>query len=706
MDTIFNIPGIGRFSDLFRSTMMPLGILAVVVLMVIPLPPVALDVFFATNIMIGLLVLMLALHTFRPLDFSSFPTILLVATVLRLALNVASTRVVLSEGQNGPGAAGRVIEAFGEFVIGGNFAVGIFVFIILIIINLIVITKGAGRVSEVSARFTLDSMPGKQMAIDADINAGVLTPEEALKKREELGKETDFYSAMDGATKFVKGDAIAAVLILAINIIGGLAIGIGQHGLPASVAAETYILLSVGDGLAAAIPSLLLSIGTAIIVTRVSAGRDMAEQVAEEISISKAWFPVAGVLGLLGLIPGMPNILFFCFALGAAAIGVIISAKARRQTIDLDSQTIAVDDPPDERAVEISDISDNSAISVILSFSLLDLISGEDGAPLATRIATVRKELSKEIGFVIPQVRITDDLSLPQDKYRIKIGQIILGEDTVYMGKKLALPSPESIEKLDGISVKDPAFGMVSTWIDSDQQVEAEADNHVVVDPDAIIATHLSSIIKSNAHEILGQDDVQILLENLSKSAPHLVESVIPKVISLGNLTSVLKQLLRDRIPVTDLRKILEHISNIQSKGLSNEEIAETLRPALVELLIQQMVPINEALPVVVFDSEIEQLLISAANQFDAEVLMLDTNMAEGIVTEVNNALETQANIGKKGVVVTHAVVRKKLMNFLGIHINDVIVLGVNEIPYRRQLEVIATIGNKESVPENEEELG
>jgi flagellar biosynthesis protein FlhA len=663
-------------------------------------------VFFATNIMIGLLVLMLALHTFRPLDFSSFPTILLVATVLRLALNVASTRVVLSEGQNGPGAAGRVIEAFGEFVIGGNFVVGIFVFTILIIINLIVITKGAGRVSEVSARFTLDSMPGKQMAIDADINAGVLTPEEALKKREELGKETDFYSAMDGATKFVKGDAIAAVLILAINIIGGLAIGIGQHGLPVSVAAETYILLSIGDGLAAAIPSLLLSIGTAIIVTRVSAGRDMAEQVADEISISRAWFPVAGVLGLLGLIPGMPNILFFSFGIGAGIVGLILANRARQQPLDLDAKTLAVEDPKDERTVEIGDIADNAAISVILSFSLLDLISGEDGAPLATRIATVRKELSKEIGFVIPQVRITDDLSLPQDKYRIKIGQIILGEDTVYLGKKLALPSPESAEKLSGISVKDPAFGMESTWIDSDQQVEAEADNHVVVDPDAIIATHLSSIIKNNAFEILGQDDVQILLDNLAKSAPNLVESIIPKIITLTNLTSVLKKLLQDRIPITDLRKILEHISNVQSKGLSNEEIAETLRPSLVELLIQQIVPVNEALPVIVFDSEIEQLLISAANQFDADVLMLDSNMAEGIVTEVNNALEIQANRGRKGVVVTHAAVRKKLMNFLGIHINDVIVLGVNEIPYRRQLEVIATIGNKENTPEQEEPLG
>jgi flagellar biosynthesis protein FlhA len=702
MEALYSIPGLGRLNGLFKNTLLPLGILAVVILMVIPLPPIALDVFFATNIMIGLLVLMLALHTFRPLDFSSFPTILLVATVLRLALNVASTRVVLSEGQNGPGAAGRVIEAFGEFVIGGNFVVGIFVFTILIIINLIVITKGAGRVSEVSARFTLDSMPGKQMAIDADINAGVLTPEEALKKREELGKETDFYSAMDGATKFVKGDAIAAVLILAINIIGGLAIGIGQHGLPVSVAAETYILLSIGDGLAAAIPSLLLSIGTAIIVTRVSAGRDMAEQVADEISISRAWFPVAGVLGLLGLIPGMPNILFFSFGIGAGIVGLILANRARQQPLDLDAKTLAVEDPKDERTVEIGDIADNAAISVILSFSLLDLISGEDGAPLATRIATVRKELSKEIGFVIPQVRITDDLSLPQDKYRIKVGQIILGEDTVYLGKKLALPSPESAEKLSGISVKDPAFGMESTWIDSDQQVEAEADNHVVVDPDAIIATHLSSIIKNNAFEILGQDDVQILLDNLAKSAPNLVESIIPKIITLTNLTSVLKKLLQDRIPITDLRKILEHISNVQSKGLSNEEIAETLRPSLVELLIQQIVPVNEALPVIVFDSEIEQLLISAANQFDADVLMLDSSMAEGIVTEVNNALEIQANRGRKGVVVTHAAVRKKLMNFLGIHINDVIVLGVNEIPYRRQLEVIATIGNKENTPEQE----
>ena len=680
--------------------MLPLGILMVVILMIIPLPTTVLDIFFAGNILIGLLVLMLALHTFRPLDFSSFPTVLLIATVLRLALNVASTRIVLSEGQNGPGAAGKVIEAFGEFVVAGNFVVGIFVFVILVIINLVVITKGAGRVSEVSARFTLDAMPGKQMAIDADINAGVITPEQAKERREELSRETDFYSAMDGASKFVKGDAIAGLLILVINVVGGLAIGVGQHNLPFNVAAENYVLLSVGDGLAAQVPSLLLSIATAIIVTRVSAGRDMAEQVTNEMSISRAWFPAAGVLLLLGIVPGMPNTLFFIFGGVALLIAVYVSYRARTGALDVES--VSVDEEEEEQntaSLRVEDVKDNSAISINLSYTLLDLVDDEDGGPLVERVTSVRKELSSSLGFVIPQVRISDDINLPQNAYRIKVGQTIVGEDTIYLDRKLALPAPTSKIKFDGIDVKDPAFGMDSTWIRPDQQVEAETDDYVIVDPDAIIATHLSQIIKNFAHELIGQDDVQALLDNLETTSPNLVNSLIPKLVALPTLTTVLRRLLMDKIPISDLKKILEALPELVNRGLSTEEMAEALRPDLVELLIQQIVPINNPLPVVIFDTTMEEILIAAGNQSDSETLMLETTMAEQLVRQVSGALEKLTSEGRQGIVVTAAVLRKKLMNFMKIHIPDIIVLGINELPYTRKLDVAATIGEDTEAP-------
>ncbi|MDG2189717.1 MAG: flagellar biosynthesis protein FlhA, partial [Paracoccaceae bacterium] len=511
---------------------MPLGILVIVAMMVLPLPTFLLDVFFSFNILLALLVLMIAIHSFRPLDFSSFPTLLLVATVLRLALNVASTRIVLANGHTGTDAAGQVIEAFGSFVIAGNFVVGIFVFAILVIINLVVITKGAGRVSEVTARFTLDSMPGKQMAIDADLNAGILTPEEATERRNEVAREADFYGSMDGASKFVKGDAVAGILILAINILGGITIGVAQYSLSLGEAASLYTILSIGDGLVAQIPSLLLSIGTAIIVTRVSSSGSMSEHIGGQISIPQAWYPVAVVIGIMGLVPGMPSVLFLSLAAITGMIGFMISRYAgRAETPDMIDSFADEEYEEDNSTVSAEQITDNSRISVVLSYPLIALVEDEVNGPLVTRIAGVRKDISKSLGFVIPSVRIKDDLNLEPNFYQIKIGQRIVAEDKVYPGRLLTIPTGDSAIALEGEKVIEPTFGLEAYWITEQQRTLAEARGYVVVEPEAVITTQLSKVIEQNAHELIGQDELKQVIDRLAEASPSLVESVVPKLV-------------------------------------------------------------------------------------------------------------------------------------------------------------------------------
>ncbi len=514
--------GLDNLRQIASGAIMPLGILALVAMMVLPLPVFLLDTFFVSNILVSLLILMVAMHTQRPLDFSSFPSLLLIATVLRLGLNVASTRIVLSEGHNGADAAGKVIEAFGEFVISGNYAVGIFVFIILIIINLVVVTKGAGRVSEVSARFTLDAMPGKQMAIDADLNAGILTNEEAKARREEIAEEADFYGAMDGASKFVKGDAIASILILVINIVGGLIIGLAQHDLPIEVAAQNYVLLSIGDGLVAQIPSLLLAISTAIIVTRVSATHDMAENIGKQVSLSRAWIPVAAVLLLIGFIPGMPNFMFLVAALVAGGAGYWSYTREQEE-----AESAALPDAEEEEEaapdqIDLSEVADNSPISIQLGYGLIDMVEEDGSGALTTRITGIRRQVSRALGFVIPAVRIRDDLTIDANNYRIRVGQTIVGEDKIYADRKLAIPGDDARVRIEGIEVKDPSFGMDAIWIPAQNEAEAESNGYVVVNPESVLATHLSQLLHKYAGQLIGQDDVQSLLDNLAESAPSL----------------------------------------------------------------------------------------------------------------------------------------------------------------------------------------
>ena len=686
--------------EMIGGAILPVGILVLVAMMVLPLPSFLLDGFFVLNILLSLLILMVAMHSYRPLDFSSFPNLLLIATILRLALNVASTRIVLSDGHTGSDAAGQVIKAFGAFVVAGNYTVGIFVFIILVIINLVVITKGAGRVSEVSARFTLDAMPGKQMAIDADLNAGLLTPEEAIVRRRDITDEADFYGSMDGASKFVKGDAVAGLLILAINIIGGLVIGVVQHDMPVAEAAQTYILLSIGDGLVAQIPSLLLSIATAIIVTRVSSTHDMAEHIGRQVNLSRAWIPTAAVIAVLGLVPGMPNKLFMAFAIAAGAAAFFAKRNEDRAAEAPDEAEDVTTPDTGGDIITLEDVTDYSDVSLQLGYGLISLVDEDRAGPLVSRITGIRREVSKGLGFVVPSVRIRDDLSLGPNQYRIRIGQTIVGEDIVYPDRKLALPGAGSVIELEGIKVRDPSFGVEAIWIRPSQEGQADANDYVVIEPISVIATHMSQLLTKHASELIGQDDVQGLLDNLSQRNPQLVQSIVPKLVPLHVLTEVLRTLLVERIPISDLRRILEGLAGIAGRVKAPAEMAEALRPSLAPLLIQQVTKLGEVMPVITLSPDFEQLMIRSVRQSGDEGLALDGNLAETLLRSLNETSETLAAEGRPSILVVAPLIRRHMAEFIRAHVPQIIILGFTELPENRKVEVVATIGSLESLPQ------
>ena len=692
-----------NFLSLIRTFSIPLGIIILITMMVIPLSPWLLDLLLTSNLLISLLVLMVALQAFRPLDFSSFPTVLLFATVLRLGLNVASTRVILKNGHSGTDSAGSIIEAFGEFVMSGSYAVGLFVFAILVIINLIVITKGAGRVSEVAARFTLDAMPGKQMAIDADLNAGILTSEEAKERRKEIAKEGEFYGAMDGAAKFVKGDAIAGILILIINIIGGLIIGTTQHDLSLSESAETYILLTVGDGLVAQIPSLLLAMATATIVTRISSDNDdLAGQISNQMGLSKAWVPVSAVLLLFGLVPGMPNTLFL---IGSLLSG-IIAWYTSKQSDDSDTK-LNQEDTNEENPgkIDMDEVSDNSSISLDLGYGLISMVDSNDkksAGPLISKITGIRKQVSKDLGFIIPNVRVRDDLSLEANAYQIKIGHTIVAEDLIYADRKLAMPGNETQMKIQGIKVKDPSFGLEAYWIEKHMVAKAESQHYMVVEPEAVIGTHLNQVLLKYAGELLSQDDVQSLLDNLSKVNPQLVQSVVPKLVPLHHLTLILRNLLVERVPISDLKKILEALSNLSEKKLSPDELSEAVRPVISSLLIQKISNVKDALNIVTFNPDFEQMLISMAKKSSSEGLLIDPSLAKEMIQSIIEIGEKFSADNNSLVIVTSPIIRKDLSILLRQHVEDVVVLSFTELPENKRVKVIATVGEKLSTSDKE----
>lgn len=680
------------------GSLLPVGILALVGMLVLPLPVILLDMFFVFNITISLLILMVALHTHRPLDFSSFPNLLLLATVLRLGLNVASTRIVLSEGHNGADAAGKVIQAFGEFIVAGNYAVGLFVFAILVIINLVVITKGAGRVSEVSARFTLDAMPGKQMAIDADLNAGVLTPEEATDRRADVSKEADFYGSMDGASKFVKGDAIAGILILAINVIGGLIIGIAQHDLNVTQAAEFYVLLSIGDGLVAQIPSLLLSIATAIIVTRVSSSENMSEHIKRQVNLSAAWLPTSLVMLALGLVPGMPNILF----IGFAAITGIFAWNSRRNEVSaLSGEVIAEggEDLTEEVEFGLVDVKDASKISVNIGYGLVPLVDEGKADNLVPKVTRLRKEISKALGFIVPGVRIRDDLNLEASQYQIKIGQKIVADDLIYADKKLAIASDSTNLELSGLKVKEPAFGVDAYWIDKELQADAEAKGYVIVEPDDVLTTHLNQIINSYASDLLGQEEVQELLDNLKVSYPNLVDTVVPKVMPLNQVTSVMKCILEEGVPISDLRLILESLSSMNIQKMDSDDIAERIRPKLVPLLIQKLLKFKDTIPLITFSPELEQMILTTVRQNpDEKMLLIEGTLAKKILSNLNEASEQFNSEGKPVFLIVAPQIRKHVARFVRSQLPSINVLSFLELPEDRSVEIAFTVGGLDAI--------
>ena len=686
----------------FINSLLPFGIIALVAMLVLPLPIALLDTFFVLNITLSLLILMVAMHTQRPLDFSSFPNLLLIATVLRLGLNVASTRIVLKEGHTGPDAAGKVIEAFGEFIVSGNYAVGIFVFSILVIINLVVITKGAGRVSEVSARFTLDALPGKQMAIDADLNAGILTPEEAKLRREEVTKEADFYGSMDGASKFVKGDAIAGILILLVNIIGGLIIGLVQHDLPISQAAESYLLLSIGDGLVAQIPSLLLSIATAIIVTRVSSAQNMSEHITKQVNLSAAWLPTSLVILALGLVPGMPNQLFIVFAFIAAAFGYFSRKREIAGENELETSDGAKDDE-DSSEFDVNSVKDSSKVSLNIGYGLVSLVSKDNEDSLVPSITKLRREISKKLGFVVPGIRIRDDVELEPSQYQIKIGEKIVADDIIYYDKILAIPGEDVTVELVGLKVTEPSFGVEAYWIEPALVNDAKSKGYVTVDPTSVLITHVGQILNNFAADLIGQDEVQDLLDNLEGTHPSLVQSVVPKIVPLHQLTSLLQNLLSESVPISDLQVILTELSSLNIQKMSNEDISEAIRPKLIPLLIQKLTKFKDTLPLITLAPDLEQMILTAVRQNPEEkMLLLDGNLAKQILQNLNEATEKLSREGKAIFLIVAPQIRRHVAHFIKSQLSAVNVLSFTELPENRSVEIVYTVGGTDPKSEVE----
>ncbi len=667
---------------------LPAAMLILVALMVIPVSPIILDISFVANIMISLLVLMVALQASKPLDFSAFPTVLLLATLFRLSLNVASTRVVLVHGHEGTASAGHVIEAFGQVLIGGDYVVGLFVFFVLMIINLVVITKGAGRVSEVSARFTLDALPGKQMAIDADLNAGLLTPDEAKARRQEVATEADFYGSMDGASKFVKGDAVAGLLILFVNIVGGLILGMFSHGLSFSDAGSTYVTLAIGDALVAQIPALLLSIAAAAIVTRVASPHDLSGQIGSQFASPHVWMAVGGVLFVLGLVPAMPQMLI----LPAAAIAGGIGWQLRKSAAAAETAPPPAAPAPDPHHIEWADVSETSPCQLEIGYALVALVDERKGAPLMTRITGIRRQLSKELGFVVPAVKVTDDLSLPGNVYRIAIAGVIVGEDEVFPNEMLALDSGDLVTKVTGRPCKDPTFGLDALWIPKSAQNDAIAAGYTVVDPATVVATHLNNSIVASATDLFGIDDAQALIDTLKTLYPQLAQS-LTQGYPLPRVAALCKAMLIERVPLRDFRKIAEAMVSLGSLQLGDADLVEAVRQRIGALIVQTIVPSRMPLPVVTFSPEIEVLLNQAVRANPGAEWPFEHGMAMKIVEQIGEAVEPLLLSTRSFALVASPLCRSALSRLVRATFPDVAVISYLEIPANKATEIVATIG-------------
>jgi flagellar biosynthesis protein FlhA len=675
-----------------KGAILPLAILMLVGLMIVPVPSIVLDIGFITNIMISLAVLMVALNAEKPLDFSAFPTVLLFATLLRLALNVASTRVVLVDGHTGANAAGHVIESFGHFLIGGDYAVGLFVFGILMIINLVVITKGAGRVSEVSARFTLDALPGKQMAIDADLNAGLITPEEAKARRQEVATEADFYGSMDGASKFVKGDAVAGVMILVINIIGGLVLGVVSHKLSVSEAASTYIQLAIGDALVAQVPALLLSIAAAAIVTRVNSPLDLSNQITSQFGMAKAWTPVAGILGFLGVVPGMPH--FIILPAAGLAGTVAWKLKKAKEAAAVAAAAPAPTPPANPSQIQWEEVSDGAALSLELGYGLISLVDERKGAPLMARITGIRRQLSRELGFVVPLVRVRDNLSLGPNSYRITVAGVVVGEDECWPDDLLALDSGELVGTVEGRKVKDPSFGLDAVWIRPEQRTDAVIAGYTVVDGATVIATHLNQLIANSAADLFGMDEAQKLLDALKENSPQLVAGLTPQPLSLAQLAAACRSLLAEGVPLKDFRRVAEAMIDASRETTDPVLLNEAVRQRIGALIVQTIVPVRMPLPVVTFDAELEGLLAQAVRVGPNAAHPFEPALAQRIIAAVNQAAQPLLASATRFALVTSPLARRAVARLLKPHLPETPIMSFLEIPDGKAVEVMAIVGS------------
>nr|WP_214658199.1 flagellar biosynthesis protein FlhA [Pseudomonas folii] len=682
----------------------PLLLLVMMAMMMLPIPPFLLDVFFTFNIALSIVVLLVCVYALRPLDFSVFPTILLVATLLRLALNVASTRVVMLHGQDGHAAAGKVIQAFGEVVIGGNYVVGIVVFAILMIINFVVITKGAGRISEVSARFTLDAMPGKQMAIDADLNAGLIDQPEAKRRRLEVAQEAEFYGSMDGASKFVRGDAIAGLLILFINLIGGMLVGMLQHNMTFSEAGKIYTLLTIGDGLVAQLPSLLLSTAAAIMVTRASGSEEMGKMINRQMFTSWKALGVSGaIMIVMGLVPGMPHFSFISLGLVACGIGYLLWKKENQVKVvaleEVKRQQEMLPSPTriqDSKELGWDDVTPIDMIGLEVGYRLIPLVDRNQGGQLLARIKGVRKKLSQELGFLMPTVHIRDNLDLAPSAYRLTLMGVTLAEAEIYPDRELAINPGQVFGTLNGITAKDPAFGLEAVWIEISQRSQAQSLGYTVVDASTVVATHLNQILYKHSHELIGHEEVQQLMQLLAKGSPKLAEELVPGILSLSALLKVLQALLSEQVPVRDIRTIAEAIANNAQRSQDTAALVAAVRVGLSRAIVQSIVGIEPELPVITLEPRLEQILLNSlqkAGQGQEEGVLLEPSMAEKLQRSLIDAAQRQEMQGLPVILLVAGPVRAMLSRFGRLAVPNMHVLAYQEIPDNKQVTIVATVG-------------
>ncbi|HBV20988.1 MAG TPA: flagellar biosynthesis protein FlhA [Nitrosomonas sp.] len=673
----------------------PILIIMILGMMVLPLPPFILDVLFTFNIALAIIVLMVSLYTKNPLEFAVFPTVLLITTLLRLSLNVASTRVVLLEGHTGPDAAGKVIEAFGHFLVGGNYAVGLVVFIILVVINFVVITKGAGRIAEVSARFTLDAMPGKQMAIDADLNAGLIGEEEARNRRAAISKEADFFGSMDGASKFVRGDAIAGVMVMLITIIGGLVVGMLQHNLDLDTAARNYTLLTIGDGLVAQIPALVISTAAGLVVSRVTTDEDLGEQVLGQLfNQPQVLIITASILGVMGLVPGMPH---FVFLLLAGVLGLGAYFMMAKAAIKEDAQADAEDVPVvEQQDASWNDVTPIDTLGLEVGYRLIPLVDKAQQGDLLKRINGIRRKFAQDIGFLPPVVHIRDNLELRPNAYQITLKGSVIGQGESYNGMYLAINPGRVTMTLPGTATSDPAFGLPAVWIEASLKEQAQANGYTVVDASTVVTTHINHLIHSHASELLGRQELQQLLDHLSSKTPKLIEDLVPKLLPLSAVQKILQNLLVENVHIRDMRTIIDVLAEHAANTQDTAQLTALVRTALGRAIVEQFFPAGAELQVMGLHHELENILMQVVQTGGKEGGGIEPGLADMLLKETSATANHQEKLGLPVVLLVPSAIRNLLSHFLRRAVPNLRVLSHSEIPETRKIKITSIIGGKQ----------